>query len=276
MKSATSISPLRTALAAFIALPFLFPFIFLIGTAMRTGADYAANPGGMPRQFTFEHLAHAWIEANLDRALFVSLAMSFIACLVCLGAALPAAFWFRMNRGRGAGILRNTLIGGYAIPMIVWLIPLFVILSRMGLTGNYAVAGVLNGVASVPFAIYFLYTYFLLVVSDDMLDASALDGAGANQRFLRIGVPMAGPAIASIMALVFVWTSGEILIAATLLQSNPESFSLPLAATTLTTRQSVNLQGQAAAALVSLAPVILIFALAQRHLVAGFGGMSEK
>ena len=276
MMATDRISPLKTILAFLIAVPFVFPFLFLIATSLRTAVDFAANPGGIPAAFTFANLTTAWGDANLGHALIVTLIMSAVACVVCVAVALPAAFWFRLQQKPSADVIRTVMVAGYAIPMIVWLIPIFVMLSTVGLTGNYLVAGVLNGASSVPFAIYFLYTYFLLVVTDDMLDAASLDSAGAYDQFRYIAMPMAGPAIASIVALVFVWTSGDILIAATLLQSNPDAFPLPLAATTLSARESVNLQGQAAAALVSLVPVVLIFALAQKHLVAGFGGVSEK
>ena len=266
----------KTALAALIALAFLLPFAFLIATVIRTPEDFAANPGGLPGSFTLDNLVQAWRDANLGRALVVTLQVSVVACLVCLGAALPAAFWFRLHRGLFPSLLRNVLIAGYAIPMIAWLIPVFVMLAQFGLTGNVFIAGVLNGVASLPFAIYFLYTYFLLVLSDDILDVAALDGAKVNAQFWRIAVPLSRPALTSVAVLVFVWTFGDLLVAATLLQAVPENYTLPLAATTLATRDSVNLQGQAAAALVSLIPVLVIFAFAQRWLVAGFGGNSEK
>ena len=271
-----SISWPRTALAGAIALVFLVPFAFLVSTVIRTPADFAAKPGGLPHSFTLSNLTKAWSDANLGRALVVSLEMLVVACLVCVAAALPAAFWFRLHRGKFARLTRHVLIAGYAVPMIAWLIPIFVILARSGMTGNIAVAGILNGVSSLPFAIYFLYTYLLLVLSDEVLDAAALDGATVLSQFWRIAVPLSRPAVASVVVLVLVWTFGDLLVAATLLQTVPDNYSLPLAAMTLATRESVNLQGQAAAALVSLIPVLFIFAFAQKTLVAGFGGNSEK
>ena len=270
------ISVSKTLIAFVISLAFVLPFLFLIGTALRTPADFAANPGGVPSSFTLENLKTAWVEARLGRALLVTIAVSSIACVVCVSASLAAAFWFRINDGPIARACRTMLIAGYTIPAIAWLIPVFVILARGGLTGNFVVAGLLNGVASIPFAIYFFHTYFLQVLTKDILDASALDGARILVRFRRIAVPLARPAIASVVALVFVWSFGDLLIAATVLQSNPDSYTLPLAATTLSTKESVNLQGQAAAALVSLVPVLFVFAFAQKSLAAGLGAPSEK
>lgn len=266
----------KTAIAIAISLVFILPFLFLVGTALRTPADFAANPGGIPRAFTFDNMTFAWREAQLGRALIVTFVVSCIACVICVSTSIAAAFWFRIHTGGFATAVRAMLISGYTIPTIAWLLPVFVILARNQLTGSVVIAGILNGVASIPFAIYFFHTYFKQVLNNDLLDAAALDGAGILLRFRRIAVPMARPAIASVSALVFVWTFGELLIAATILQSTPDAYTLPLAATTLSTRESVNLQGQAAAALVSLIPVLFIFALAQKSLAAGFGVSSEK
>lgn len=266
----------KTLIAVAISVLFIVPFLFVVGTALRTPADFAANPGGIPRAFTLDNLKDAWFEAGLGRALIMTTIMSVIACAICVSTSIAAAFWFRLHTGRWIMISRNLLIAGYTIPTVAWLIPVFVLLARAQLTGNIFVAGVLNGAASLPFAIYFFHTYFLQVLTDDVLDASALDGATILDQFRRIAVPLARPAIASVVALVFVWSFGELLIAATILQSNPDSYTLPLAATTLATKETVNLQGQAAAALVSLLPVLFIFAVTQKSLAAGFGGTSEK
>ncbi len=276
MSDQPPISIARTLIAFLIAVLFVLPFLFLIATALRTPADFALNPGGLPVAFTTANLQEAWVAANLGRALLVTLAVAVIACIVCVAVALAAAFWFRVNDSRFARHVRTLMISGYAIPAIAWLIPVFVIVARGGLAGNVVVAGVLNGVSSVPFAIYFFHTYFLQVLSKDLLDAATLDGAGPLTCFRRIAVPLARPAIASVVALVFVWSFGDLLIAATILQSNPDNYTLPLAATTLATKESVNLQGQAAAALVALVPVLFVFALAQKSLASGFGALSEK
>ena len=276
MSADQKISVPRTVLAIAISLVFVVPFLFLIATALRTPSDFAANPGGLPRAFALDNLKAAWVDADLGRALIVTFVVACLACVVCVSVSIAAAFWFRLNTGRASRILRYLLIAGYTIPTIAWLLPVFVLLARSQLTGNIFVAGLLNGVASVPFAIYLFYTWFLQVLTQDILDAAALEGVSVVKRFRHIAVPMARPAIATVVALVFVWTFGELLIAATILQSAPDSYTLPLAAISLATRESVNLQGQAAAALVSLVPVLFIFALAQKSLASGFGGTDGK
>lgn len=266
----------RTAIMAAISLAFILPLLFLVATAIRTRQDYIMGPGGLPKSFTLDNIIAAWTQANLGQALVVSLIVAVIACLVCASTALAGAFWFRIHQGRVARGLDVLLVAGYAIPMVAWLIPVFVMLASARLVNNIVVAGIIAGIASLPFAIYLIHTFFRQALTSELLEAAALDGARVLKIFWYIAVPMSRPALASVVALVFVWTFGDLLMAATLLQGNPQVYTLTLAATTLSTREEVNLQGQAAAALVSLIPVLLVFMMAQKSLASGFGAGSGK
>lgn len=276
MRPATRKTVVRTSIAALLAVPFILPFLFLVGTALRTREDYVQAPGGLPSSLTFEHLVEAWQQADLGRAMLNTLLMCAVACVVCGTSAVAAAYWFRLQRARWAGPLRLVLAAGYAIPMVAWLIPVFAIAAQGRLVGSVVVAGIVSGVSSLPFAFFFVHTFLRQALSDELIEAAALDGAGPLRSFAWIGLPMAMPALAAALALTFVWTFGDLLVAATLLQADPSSYTITLAATTLTTREDVNLQGQAAAAVVSLLPTLAVFAIAQRSLKLGFGAGSDR
>jgi ABC-type glycerol-3-phosphate transport system permease component len=265
----------RTTIAFLIAIPFIAPFLLLIGTAFRTQNDYLRDPGGLPRSFTFSNLTHAWSGANLGAAVVSTLITCVVACAVCGAAALAGAFWFRVHQGKAAGWLRWMLVSCYAIPTVAWLIPLFVAIAQVGLSNSRVVTGAVDGVSSLPFAFYLIHTYFRQVLEPDLLEAATLDGAGPLRTFRSIAVPLAGPVLASVTALVFVWTFGDLLIAATLLQS-PSVNTLTLATAFLSTREDLNLQEQAAAALVALLPTLLVFLAAQKTLARGFGATTSR
>lgn len=267
---------LRTTIAVLIAVPFIVPFIFLISTAGRERTDYVKSPGGLPKSFTLEHIITSWQQADLGQALINTLIMCVVSCLVCGTVSLMGGYFFRVAKQRWTGPMRLLLGAGYAIPMVAWLIPVFVIVAQAGLTGNLYVAGVIAGVSSLPFGFYFVHTFLQESLTDEVIEATTLDGAGVFRAFFYVGIPMAMPALAAVLALTFVWSFGDLLIASTLLQSNTDSYTVTLAATTLTTREDVNLQGQAAAALVSLLPTLVVFAVAQKALKQGFGGGSDK
>jgi raffinose/stachyose/melibiose transport system permease protein len=266
---------LKTAIALLLTIPFIVPFLMLIGTAFRTPQDYIDNPGGLPRAFTLSNLKSAWTGANLGLAVLSTLITCVVACLVCGLVALAGAYWFRIHRGRSAGLLRWILVSCYAIPSIAWLIPVFVAVSQVGLSNSRVITGAVDGVSSLPFAFYLVHTYFRQVLTTDLLEAATLDGATVLATFRRIAVPIARPVLASVIALVFVWTFGDLLIAAVLLQ-DPSVNTLTLATATLASKENLNLQEQAAAGMVALIPTLVVFLVAQKALARGFGAASGR
>jgi ABC-type glycerol-3-phosphate transport system permease component len=275
MSTVTAGRRLKTGIAAMLTIPFIVPFLLLIGTAFRTQQDYIANPGGLPRAFTLSNLTNAWSGANLGLAVLSTLITCVVACVACGLVALTGAFWFRLHQGRAAGWLRWLLVSCYAIPTVAWLIPVFVAASQVGLSNSRVVTGAVDGVSSLPFAFYLVHTYFRQVLTTDLLEAASLDGASVLATFWRIAVPIARPVLASVTALVFVWTFGDLLIAATLLQE-PSVNTLTLATAFLASKENLNLQEQAAAAMVALLPTLVVFLAAQKALVRGFSAATGK
>jgi ABC-type glycerol-3-phosphate transport system permease component len=266
---------LKTGIAAVLTLPFIVPFLLLISTAFRTQQDYIDNPDRLPRAFTLSNLTSAWSGANLGLAVLSTLITCVVACVVCGLVALAGAYWFRIHQSRPAAWLRWILVSCYAIPTVAWLIPVFVAVSQVGMSNSRVITGAVDGVSSLPFAFYLVHTYLRQVLTPDLLEAAALDGAGVLTTFRRIAVPIARPVLASVTALVFVWTFGDLLIAATLLQA-PSVNTLTLATAFLATKENLNLQEQAAAAMVALLPTLVVFLVAQKALVRGFGAATGR
>jgi raffinose/stachyose/melibiose transport system permease protein len=266
---------LKTAIALIITIPFIVPFLMLIATAFRTPRDYLDNPGGLPRAFTLSNLTSAWSGANLGLAVLSTLITCVVACVVCGAVALAGGYWFRIHQSWSAGWLRWILVSCYAIPTVAWLIPVFVAVSQVGFSNSRVITGAVDGVSSLPFAFYLVHTYFRQVLTTDLLEAATLDGAGVLATFRRIAVPIARPVMASVTALVFVWTFGDLLIAAVLLQ-DPSVNTLTLATAFLANKENLNLQDQAAAGLVALLPTLVVFLVAQKALARGFGAASGR
>lgn len=275
MSTARTGRRLRTGIAVVLTIPFIVPFLLLISTAFRTQQDYIDNPGGLPRAFTLSNLTNAWSGANLGMAVVSTTITCVVACVVCGLVALAGAYWFRIHQGRAAAGLRWILVSCYAIPTVAWLIPVFVAVSQVGLSNSRVITGAVDGVSGLPFAFYLIHTYMRQALTPDLLEAASLDGASTLATFRRIAVPIARPMLASVTALVFVWTFGDLLIAATLLQE-PAVNTLTLATAFLASKENLNLQEQAAAAMVALVPTLVVFLVAQKALVRGFGAATAR
>lgn len=264
----------RTTVAALLTIPFLAPFFFLITVAFKTADDYRHSPIGLPREITLTNIADAWNRANLGQALLNSLLTTSVGVVVAALLSMSAAFWFIIHKSPRATRLRWVLVLGYAFPAVIWLIPLFVILARNGLTNDLVVLGIIYGVSNVPFGLYLIHTFYRQTLKSEIMEAAAIDGATVLQQFRTIAIPLARPAVTALAALVFVWSFGDLLFAVTLLQDSTK-WTIPIAAATLVSKQDITAQAQAAAAFVALVPSLLVVLFAERALVRGFGGGSS-
>jgi ABC-type glycerol-3-phosphate transport system permease component len=254
--------------------PFLYPFFFMFSTALRPSEDYLDSRLGLPTSLTLEHMTYALDNAELGRGLLNSLIAVGSGVLIVVAVSAPAAYWFLRHSGRVAKVVMGAVLSLWIVPYVVYIIPLFVMLSDAGLTDNLIVLGIVYGAINVPFGLYLLYAYFRDGIPGEILQAAEVDGATPWQIFHRIVLPLSRPALATLAALAFVWTWGDLIISLILIQSS-DRFTLTVAASTLAGRFDSEPQANAAAALIALLPILVVFLVAQRAirsgLTAGFG-----
>ena len=269
MRSRISIP--RTAILVLLALPFLYPFVFLASTAFKTPQDYANNQLGLPTSWTLDYLQNAWEEADLGRALLNSAFTVTLATLILVPVCSAAAFWFLRHAGRLSRLLMYGLFAFWSVPFIVYAVPLYVGVSRLHLLDNLVVLAVLYATVNMPFGVYLLHSYYQRGIPPECLDSAAVDGASTMRTLMSIVIPLAKPAIGTLAALTFVWVWGDLIMASFMLQSS-DKFTVTLAAATLVTQQDNNLLASAGAALMALLPVLVVFLLAQRAISRGLTG----
>jgi raffinose/stachyose/melibiose transport system permease protein len=259
---------IRNVAALALCVPFVYPFYFLLITALKTNQDYANNQLGLPHPIVLTQFRSAWQSASLGQALLNSTIAAGIGALVTVALSAPAADWCARTKSRGRHLVLATAACMWMIPTIIWVIPMFVELSRAHMTDNLLVLGVVYGVTNIPLGLYLLYAYLADAVSSDIREAAIVAGAKPRHVFFKISLPISIPVLSTIAVLAFVWAWGDVLIAAVLLQSQ-SNWTVTLAATSFVSRYGVSIQQEAAAAIISMLPMIAIFAIGQRGIVKG-------
>lgn len=262
-------SPSKTVVLVLLTIPFVYPFLFMISTALKTETDYIEHQVGPPRAFTLDHLSYAWNGAHLGQALINSTIAVATGVAVCTIFSSMSAFWFYRHRGSTASALRLALIGLWIFPFVVYVLPFFVILSNHGLVNNLFVLGLVYATLNAPFGLYLMYSYLQQGIPDDVMEAAQVDGASLWQQYWRIVVPLSRPMLGSLVALLFVFMWGDLLISVILIQ-DPDKFTVVPAAATLVSQFDAGVQNSAAAAVISIVPVLIVFMIAQRAIVRGF------
>lgn len=259
---------LATVCLAVGALVMIMPFLWMFSTSLRpTGDSYKLPPAWLPTTWEFKNYA-AVFESSVPvpsfalNSLFVTLSVTTGQVVTCS----LAGFAFAKLRFPGRNILFVVLLASLMVPAQVTIIPLFIVMRQMDLVDNL-LALVLPGLFSA-FGVFLLRQFFMSI-PQDLTDAAKIDGAGPWLVFFRVALPLAGPVIATLIIITFnnTWNA---YYAPFIFINTWERMTLPLGITALRGYLgSGNPAIVMAAVTMVIVPVLIIFLIAQRWIIAG-------
>jgi arabinogalactan oligomer/maltooligosaccharide transport system permease protein len=271
-----------THLVLLLAVAFaLYPILWVISLAFSGVQTPEARVMPIPEQPTMDHLRDVVLGQPTDGGipLFVqqlinSLVVSSATAVVGVAIAVPTAYALARFEflGKGPGV--RALLATQMFPAVASLIPLYIILDRLGLLDTRTGLILCYASTSVPFAIFQLRAAFEAIPTD-LEEAAMVDGATRVQAFLRVVLPAAKPAIAVTSLFAFMSAYNEFILAATLI-SKEEMFTLPVVLQRYVGEYDANWPAFAAGALVVSTPVMALFYVLQKHLVAGLTAGAVK
>jgi multiple sugar transport system permease protein len=166
----------------------------------------------------------------------------------------------------GKRLLFLLVLGTLMVPGVVTFMPLFVVVSNLGLVNTHA--GLILPFLAGAFGV-FLMRQFIMGIPDELLDAARVDGAGEYYIFWRIILPLCGAPLATLAILTFLgsWNSFLWPLVAALTE---DMYTLPVAVALFSTGQQVsNLGLQLAGAVIVVVPVLIVFIFLQRYFTQG-------
>lgn len=255
----------------------LYPVLWVISLAFSGTQTPTARVIPVPDVPTMAHLeavvgatrkgadgAEFWLFGKqLANSLIVSLSTALVGVLI----AIPTAYALARFRFLGKDVGMRTLLASQMFPAVASAIPLYLILNYLGLLNSRTGLVVCYASTSVPFSIFQLRAAFE-AIPVDLEEAAMVDGATRFSAFLRVVLPAARPAIAVTALFAFMGAYNEFILAATLLDKE-EMFTLPVMLQRFIGEYDAQWEKFAAGALVVSLPVMALFYVAQRHLVAG-------
>jgi arabinogalactan oligomer/maltooligosaccharide transport system permease protein len=200
---------------------------------------------------------------QLANSVIVSLATAAVGVVIAVPTAYALARFRFPGKERGVAALLATQM----FPTVASLIPLYILLEKLHLLNARIGLVLCYAATSVPFAIFQLRAAFE-AIPPDLEEAAMVDGATRFGAFLRVVLPAARPAIAVTALFAFMSAYNEFILAATLL-GREEMFTLPVVLQRYIGEYDAQWERFAAGALVVSIPVMALFYVAQRHLVAG-------
>ncbi|WP_413166942.1 carbohydrate ABC transporter permease [Capilliphycus salinus ALCB114379] len=248
-----------------IAIFMLFPLLWLLSTALKSGSEniFQFPPQLLPSEPTFDNFIKVWQTNPMGRYLVNSIIVASLTVefnlLFCGLAAYPLA---RLNfRGRD-GIF-TAIIATIMIPFQIVMIPLYVLTVQLGLRNSYF--GLIFPSMASAFGIFLLRQAFL-GVPKELEEAARMDGCSELGIWWNIMLPAVRPALITLGIFVFIGSWSDFLWPLLILDQ-PEYYTLPLGVAKLAGTFSLDWRLVAAGAVISIAPVLLLFLLLQRYIV---------
>jgi raffinose/stachyose/melibiose transport system permease protein len=257
----------------FFTVVIVYPVLWMLLASLKTNSEIVTNVWGLPASLQWENYVNAWESAELGYALLNSVLVSAgTVILVTLLAAL-AGFAFAKLRFRFA--LAIFLLFVFTMHAPAPVIPLYVMLVKLGLTDS-RLGLILPMVAGgVPLAMFIFRAYFQSIPGD-LLDAAKVDGCTDWSAFWRVVMPISGPAVATVAILQFVGAWNEYFLALILVRS-AEMRTIPLAIQVFFYAWGRTEWEQVFAALsIGSLPMILLYIIMQRQFIQGLTAGSIK
>ena len=262
----------------------LYPVLWVVALAFSGTAEPAARALPVPVEPTLSHL-DAVVSASrttpdgdttwlFGLQLANSLLVSIATAVVGVGIAVPVAYALARFDFVGKRQGLAALLATQMFPAVASAVPLFIVLDALSLLNTRTGLILCYASTSVPFAIFQLRGAFE-TIPVDLEEAAMVDGASRFEAFVRVVLPVARPAIAVTFLFAFMTAYNEFILAATLL-SDERMFTLPVVLQRFIGEYDAQWEAFAAGALVVSLPVMALFYMLQKHMVAGLGAGGVK
>jgi cellobiose transport system permease protein len=246
----------------------LVPLYYTFLLASSTASDIAQNPipSIVPGPYLIENLTRVFgADIDLPRAAWNSLVVSLATAIAVVFLSVLAGFAFARLHFRGRVVLLAFVVATMAVPTQLGVVPLFIVMRELGLTGSLW-AVILPGIASA-FGVFWMTQYLSTALPHELIEAARIDGASTFRIFRSIVFPAALPAASMLGLFTFIgaWTNyfwPSIVLGST----NP---TLPVALQLLQTGFFKDIALIMAGVLVSVVPLLVLFFIVGRQLVAG-------
>ncbi|MYR42471.1 carbohydrate ABC transporter permease [Streptomyces sp. SID5910] len=253
-----------------VGLFWLVPTIGLLLSSLRTPRDMAASGWWKvftePSQLTFQSYEELLKNGDITSSLLntVLITVPATVLVVVIGSLAGYAFAWMDFPGRDWWFL--AVVGLLVVPVQVALIPIAELFGKIGLFGSVVGVILFHVGFGLPFAVFLLRNFFA-EIPRELLEAARLDGAGELRLFVRVVMPLGGPAIASLGIFQFLWVWNDMLVA--LIFSDSGSQPITVALQTQVRQFGNNIDVLAPGAFISMVIPLAVFFAFQRQFVSG-------
>lgn len=255
-----------------IGIVWIYPFIWMLSASVKSNTEYITKGYSLlPESFHFENYVRAWETANFSvyfmNSVIVTLSVVAIVVSVC------ALTGYALGRYRFPGriLFISAITATMFMPKGFTIIPVYVLINALDL--NNSLAGVILAEAGQAHVLFILlFTAHFRGLPKDLEEAAEMDGCGFFRTFAVVMLPLSKPIIATTAILQFMWAWNSFLIPLIFTLAEPDLRTLGVGMFQFVGEFSIDWTGMAAAASISLIPIITVYVFFQRYFVEAVAG----
>ncbi len=281
MKKISIYKPFVYTAFILLSVTVIVPLMWVLLASIKQNSEFYGNPWTLPKGIYFQNYIEAFKTAKMGEYMLSSAIVTALALVILLVVSLPAAYCLSRFRFFGNGVLNTLFMAGLFINVNYIVVPIFLML-RDGdntlkklfgsgfLLNNLFILALVYASTALPFTIYLLSSYFA-TLPYDFEEAAYIDGAGYFEAMVKIMLPLAKPAIITVVLFNFLSFWNEYIISMTLLSKAGGTRTLPVGLMNLMQGQQAKAQyGIMYAGLVLvMLPTLILYILVQKKLTEG-------
>jgi multiple sugar transport system permease protein len=256
-------------LAAIIVAFCICPIVWLVLTSLKLESDIVTSEGViyLPSRLTLQHYAEVWSQTDFPTLFRNSLVTALTTIGICVLCGTPAAYALARQTFRGRRTLLLSLLVVRMFPAVMVIVPLFVIMRSLGLLDSNVGLALAYSSFLLPLFIWLVKGFFD-ALPPDLEDAARIDGCSRLGALVRIALPLARNGILATSVSVAIAAWNEFLFAL-MLTTSAGSRTWPVGLQLMIGEFQLPWGALAAGGVLSIIPVVLLFALVQRTMVQG-------
>ena len=259
-------SVIRTVILIVGALAVIAPVVWAAVSSFKSQSELAAVPPTLyPHDPTLDNYTEGLRAFDFGQYLTNSLIVTVSATVLTLIINSMAAYALSKFNFRGRNVLFVITLATIMIPLQVILLPVYQMVASLGLVNS--LWGLIIPPAATPTGVFLLRQY-MLTLPDETIEAARVDGAGEFAIFVRIILPLSRPALAVVAIFSVIWRWNDFLWPLIVAQDESKQ-TLPVAIARFASQQAIPFNQILAVSVVTIIPIVIIFLILQRNIIAG-------
>jgi len=270
--------PIMVATAVLLGLVavWVYPFVWMVSAALKDPIEvFGAGLNLLPASPRWSNFARAWVDAKFGQYLLNTVIVTVFTVIIVVVRCAMTGYVLARYRFYGRKVILGILVATLFVPAGYTIIPVVDLANRLHLLNS--LAGMIIALAGgAHVASILLYMGYFHGLPKELEEAAIVDGAGFLRTFFSVMLPLAGPITATVTLLTFLATWNAFFLPLVFTFSRPDLRTLSVGMLAFVGENSTDWSGMAAAATISLLPVVLLFILLQRYFVEGIAGAVKQ